>query len=147
MKLSQYFDLDEFIISQAASRRGIDNTPNPKVINNLKLLCKNILDPAREALGPLKISSGFRCTALNNAVGGSKTSAHTLGYAADIIPLKASKMELAKWISKNVEFDQLILEFGTKDNPDWIHVSVDPKNRKQVLQILGKSGFKPINLI
>ena len=144
--LSDNFQLWEFVTSQTASREGIDNTPPLQIVENLKKLCERILEPARFALGPLRISSGYRCTQLNKLVGGSATSGHPLGFCADVIPLKVSKMEFARWISRNCKFDQIILEFGKKDNPDWIHVSADPKSRNQVLQILHGTGYVPVKL-
>lgn len=145
-KLSEHFQLWEFVTSQTAERAGIDNTPSATVVGNLKKLCEQLLEPARFALGPLRISSGYRCVALNRAVGGSSTSAHVLGFAADVIPLKVTKMEFAKWVVKHVPFDQVILEFGQKDNPAWIHVSADPKHRCEVLQILAGTSYQKIKI-
>lgn len=142
--LSQHFKLWEFVISQTAQRKGIDNSPNEIVINNLRILCETILEPARSALGPLRVSSGYRSEALNKAVGGSSTSAHQFGWAADILPINCSKIDFAKWVIHNVPFDQVILEFGTKTNPSWIHVSADPLKRKQVFQILNGTGYVPV---
>lgn len=133
--LSKHFKLWEFVTSQTAARHGINNTPPLAVIDRLSTLCQQILEPARQAVGPLRISSGYRCPALNSAVGGSKTSAHMQGYAADVIPLSANKMELAHWVKSNCKFDQIILEFGTLSNPSWIHISCDPKGRRQVFRI------------
>lgn len=144
MILSKNFVLDEFIISQTAQRFGIDNTPSEEVIDCLKILCDTILQPARDVFGPIKISSGYRCPKLNRLVGGRETSGHKLGYCADIIPLNTTKRELAKWLSKNVPFDQLILEFGTVEEPAWIHVSSDPRLRHQTLQVIYKS--RPVKI-
>lgn len=146
-KLSPNFSLWEFVISQTATRKGIDNTPTEEVVKNIKTLCRTILEPAREALGPIRISSGYRCAALNVAIGGSKTSAHQVGFAADILPVKATKLEFAKWVVANTVFDQVILEFGTHLNPDWIHVSADPRFRKQVLEILKGTAYIPIKIL
>lgn len=146
MNLSKNFKLVEFTTSQTAQRFGIDNTPSDEVIECLKNLCETILQPARDALGPIVISSGYRCPKLNRLVGGSETSGHKLGYCADILPLNVSKKELAKWISENVPFDQLILEYGTVEDPAWIHVSSDPRLRGQVLQIIRGSRYTPIKL-
>ncbi len=144
-KLSEHFSLGEFITSQTASRKGIDNTPSPEVVERLRKLCTDILEPARAALGPMRISSGFRCEKLNVAIGGSKTSAHCKGYAADIIPLQVSRREFAKWVKDHCNFDQIILEFGTLENPDWIHVSNEPRFRKQVLRT-ANGGYVAINI-
>lgn len=146
MKLSEHFSLWEFTTSQTAARKGIDNTPTQDVINNLTILCTQILEPARLALGPLRISSGYRSPRLNKAIGGSKSSAHCLGWAADVIPLQATNLMLAQWITKNCEFDQVILEYGSKSSPSWIHVSADPRSRKQVMQILAGTGYQEIKL-
>lgn len=134
MNLTTNFQLKEFVVSSTADRLGIDNTPTPGEIENLRTLCKQILQPARDALGPLKITSGFRSAALNLAVGGSSTSAHRKGFAADVVPLNAGTKELAVWVKENCKFDQIILEFGTLDNPNWIHLSAEPRNRKEVLR-------------
>jgi hypothetical protein len=133
-KLSDHFALHEFIDSQTASRKGIDNTPSQEVVDRLRKLCTDILEPARAALGPMRISSGFRCEKLNVAIGGSKTSAHCKGYAADVIPFNVTRREFAKWVKDHCNFDQIILEFGTPENPDWIHVSNEPRFRKQILR-------------
>ncbi|MGE4169157.1 MAG: D-Ala-D-Ala carboxypeptidase family metallohydrolase [Candidatus Margulisiibacteriota bacterium] len=145
-KLSEHFQLWEFVTSQVAQRNGINNNPTPEVIQCLKKLCETVLEPARFALGPLRISSGYRCPALNKAVGGAATSAHQFGFAADVLPLKVSKLEFAKWIVKNVPFDQIILEYGTEADPAWIHVSADPRHRKKVMRILNGTGYQKINL-
>jgi zinc D-Ala-D-Ala carboxypeptidase len=148
--LSEHFSLSEFTISQTAERYGIDNTPPAIVIERLTDLCKTILEPARTQLGALRISSGYRCDALNKRVGGSPSSAHVLGYAADVVPLAVSKKTLARWVKTNCRFDQVILEFGAKSmegEPSWIHISSDPRFRGQTLRIFtGSGGYQPINL-
>lgn len=146
MKLSEHFSLWELTVSQTAERNGIDNTPTQTVINNLTTLCTQILEPARLALGSLRISSGYRSPKLNRAVGGSKTSAHCLGWAADVIPLEATKLAFATWVARNCDFDQIIWEYGSKYEPAWIHVSADPRNRKQILRILAGTGYQEIQL-
>jgi hypothetical protein len=142
--LSPNFRLFEFTTSPTADRNGIDNKPNAKETANLKKLCKQILQPAREALGPLKINSGFRNEALNNLVGGVPTSDHRLGFAADVVPMDGNTRGLAEWVVKNCpKFDQVILEFGTPEQPRWIHLSVAPANRKEVLRA-EKVGTKTV---
>ena len=145
-KLSEHFILPEFVTSQMASRLGIDNTPNDAVIEHLRKLCETILEPARLACGALKISSGYRCAELNKVVGGAANSGHLLGWCADVIPLEMSKLQFAKWVLNNRKFDQLILEFGTVDDPDWVHVSSDPRSRGQVLRILNAGKYEEVSL-
>jgi len=145
VQLSDHFALWEFTTSQEAERRHIDNTPSAEVVSHLRTLCQQILEPARAALGPLRISSGYRSPALNAAVGGSKNSAHMQGFAADVIPLQTTKMAFAKWVADHCTFDQIILEFGTPAEPAWIHVSCDPQNRKQILKTID-GGYAPATL-
>lgn len=139
--LSADFQLWEFVVSVTADQNGIKNLPNETEITHLRLLCQKILQPAREALGPLKISSGFRSEELNKFIGGVPNSDHRLGYAADIIPYNTGTLELARWVVKNCpNFDQVISEFGTAKNPNWIHLSAAPRNRRQVLRAIYKNG-------
>lgn len=146
MQLSENFSLWEFTISQTAQRQGINNQPGAREIEHLKRLCDQILQPARDALGPLHVSSGYRCPALNKRVGGSSTSDHPLGFAGDIVPVECPKLKFAHWVAANCDFDQIILEFGTKEEPSWIHVSANPRNRKQVLRILKGTGYQSVIL-
>ncbi len=98
----------------------------------------------------MKISSGFRSEKLNKFVGGAVKSDHRLGYAADVIPVNATTRKLAEWVVRNCrEFDQVILEFGTISNPNWIHLSAAPNNRKQVLRATYKDKkviYQPIKI-
>lgn len=142
MNLTTNFHLWELVQSSTADRLGIDNTPNEEEIRNLQKLCEKILQPARDALGPIKISSGFRSEELNTAVGGVSDSDHRLGFAADVIPVSVSTRRLAEWVTQNCpEFDQVILEFGTLDDPNWIHLSAAPRNRKEVLRATREDGI------
>ena len=138
MKLSDNFSLDEFTKSQTALRNDIDNTPNKTQLTNLKALCTNILQPIRNYfLMPVIISSGFRCTALNKMIGGSSSSQHTEGKAADIEIFGVKNDELSDWIHTNCSYDQLILEFydGVNPNSGWVHVSFcSKKNRHEKKQ-------------
>ena len=133
----KYFTLSELTASATAKRKGIDNTPNGEQKANLTALVANILDPLREAYGkPIVVSSGFRCTKLNKAVGGVAKSQHTTGEAADIHTLSdrpADNKKLFELIQKlGLPFDQLIDEYGY----NWVHVSYSSgKNRKEVLHI------------
>lgn len=148
--LSADFKLWEFVTSPTADQNGIKNVPNETEIAHLRRLCQQILQPARKALGPLKISSGFRSEKLNKFVGGAEKSDHRLGYAADVIPVNAGTRKLAEWVVKHCrEFDQVILEFGTLNNPNWIHLSAAPSNRRQILRATYKEKkiiYQPIKL-
>ena len=144
MKLSKNFALSEFVKSQAGDRLGIDNTPSQVVINNLKLLVSNVLQPVRDHYGKtVVVSSGYRSPALNKAVGGAKTSDHMTGCAADIEIPGVANYDLAVYISNNLSFTQVILEFYTPGIPDsgWVHVSYDSGDlRKQTLTATRKDG-------
>lgn len=141
INLTTNFQVRELLRSTTADRLGIDNTPTPREIDHLRTLCQQILQPAWNALGPLTINSGFRSAALNRAVGGSSTSAHRKGFAADVVPVNVGTKELAVWVKNNCQFDQIILEFGTLQNPNWIHLSAEPRNRKEVLRATsGQNG-------
>jgi hypothetical protein len=148
MKLSNSFNLIEFTSSETASRRGIDNTPSIAVIENLRLLCENVLQPLRDKYGKsINITSGYRSPKLNKAIGGSSTSQHCFGQAADIQVDKKDYLKVWE-ILKTLPFDQIIFEFGTESAPDWIHVSfVQGKNRGQKLKavknIFGKTEYLP----
>ena len=140
MQLSKNFSLSEFTKSSTAIRLGIDNTPNEEQIENLKQLTTKVLQPARDELGPMIITSGFRSAQLNSAVNGSPRSQHVTGNAADVESLAGvSTYDLACWIMDNCEFDQLILEYYTPGDPNsgWVHVSyvTDRPNRNEVLTI------------
>ncbi len=134
MRLSANFYLSEFITSQTATRRGIDNYPSDEKIDYIQDLCDNILEPVREwAQSPVVISSGYRCPALNAAVGGSPHSQHTLGQAADIEIPGVDNCDLCRWIEDNLVFDQLILEFhdhNLNPNSGWVHVSFNRDDNK-----------------
>ena len=147
MKLSKNFSLAELTKSQAALRLGLDNSPTPLVVQSLEQLCINVLQPVRDYFGPVIISSGYRSERLNWAIGGSNTSQHCFGQAADFECPGNSNYDVAAWISKNLPFDQLILEFYTAGNPSsgWIHVSWknDQINRNKILTA-SKEGGKTV---
>ena len=133
MRLSKNFTLAELTKSEAALRKGLDNTPSLTVIDNLQALVDNVLQPVREHFKlAVKVNSGYRSPEINEAVGGSKTSDHCKGMAADIEIPGVSNYMLALWISQNLKYTQLILEFYTPGVPDsgWVHVSYDPDNLK-----------------
>ncbi len=143
MQLSNNFTLNEFLISQTASRLGIDNTPPEFVIENLKALCHNILQPLRDNYGPVVVTSGYRCPELNKAIGGAVNSQHLEGKAADIHIPSLSNDNLARIIAANFEFDQVILEFYTlgKPNSGWVHVSYNTAgNKKEELTAVKQNG-------
>lgn len=150
MKLTANFSLAEMIKSETALRHGLDNTPPQNVIDNLRVLCEQILQPVREAYGRgVKVNSGYRSPDVNAAVGGSRTSDHCRGMAADIEIPGIPNADLAQYIADNFDFTQLILEFYTPGVPDsgWVHVSYDPANlKKQTLTAMrenGKTVYKP----
>ena len=137
MQLSEHFNLNEFTISQTATRKGIDNTPSAPVIERLRMLAAT-LERVRGLLGnsPIRISSAYRCKELNRAIGSGDSSAHLLGYAVDFTcPIFGTPKEVAQEIAaSNIKFDQLIYE-GT-----WIHLSIDPRNRRELLTATFKNG-------
>lgn len=141
MYLSPSFSLSEFVKSPTAIRLGIDNTPTDNVIENLRELCINVLQPIRNKWGlPVVINSGYRSPALNKAVGGASSSQHVLGQAADIEIMGVNNADLWKFIRSNLPFDQLIAEYLQPNDPNagWIHVSYKKfENRKQALSCVG----------
>ena len=144
--LTTHFSLSEMIRSQTATRKGIDNTPSSDSIINLQQLCIHILEPIRNSLGVVRISSGYRSPELNEAIGGSKTSQHCKGEAADVTVDGISNRELYEWIkSSDLPIDQCICEFpDLQGEPAWIHVSFSlGKNRRQFL-VAKKVGRKTI---
>lgn len=141
MKISKHFTLMEMTMSTTAKRLGIDNTPSSEAIQSMKLLAERVLEPVREYIGePVRINSGYRSVELNKKVGGSKTSQHCLGEAADIFCFNKNS-EIFHFIKNNLEFDQLIWEFGDEQEPDWVHVSYrDNRMRGQVLIANKRNG-------
>lgn len=144
MQLSKNFSLEEMTKSETALRHDMDNTPGEAEINNLKTLCEKVLQPVRDHFAKgVKVNSGYRHPEVNAKVGGSKTSDHCKGQAADIEIPGVPNHELAQWISNNLEFTQVILEFYTQGVPDsgWVHVSYDPENlKKQELTAVKQNG-------
>lgn len=147
MKISEHLDLSELIRSESAKRRGIANMPTEAHIANLKLLAEKVFEPIRNNFRcPIHISSGYRSAELNKAVGGATTSQHSSGEAIDIdmdgSPNGVTNKMVFDYIKKYLEFDQLIWEFGSAENPDWVHVSYEStgKQRKQVLKAYKENG-------
>jgi zinc D-Ala-D-Ala carboxypeptidase len=150
MNLSPNFTLSEMTKSETALRHGMDNTPNQEQISNMQLLAIKVLQPVRDHYKRgVKVNSGFRHPDVNAKVGGSRTSDHCRGMAADIEIPGVANAELATWIQQNLDYTQLILEFYTPGVPDsgWVHVSYDPANlKKQVMTAMregGKTVYKP----
>jgi hypothetical protein len=146
MQLSKNLSLAEVIRSETAKRKGISNMPTEAHIENFKLLAEKVFQPIREHFGvPIHISSGYRSKALNESIKGSSTSQHCSGEAIDIDMdgTAITNAAIFNYIKDNLEFDQLIWEFGTDTNPDWVHVSYEStgKQRKQILKAK-KSGGK-----
>ena len=144
MNLTKNFTLHEMTKSETALRHDLDNTPDQAVISNLQALAVNVLQPIRDHFARgVKVNSGFRNPEVNAKVGGSRTSDHTRGMAADIEIPGVPNHELAEWIKANLPYTQLILEFYTRGVPDsgWVHVSYDPANlKKQDLTAIRENG-------
>ena len=152
MKISDHISFKEAIRSNTAKRLNIDNSPNSYQISNMVGTAVKIFEPLREWVGgPVKINSFFRCEKLNRAIGGAKRSQHMEGRAMDLDDTFGHKTnaEMYKFIKENLNFDQLIWEFGDDENPDWIHVSYvsDDENRGRCLiaeKIDGKTKYRNI---
>ena len=147
MKLTENFTLSEMVKSETALRNNLDNTPGAAEIANLKVLAEKVLQPIRDHYKKgIKVNSGFRHPNVNAAVGGSRTSDHTKGQAADIEIPGVANAELAEYIKSNLKFTQLILEFYTPGVPDsgWVHVSYDPGNLKCQVMTAYKKGGKTV---
>jgi zinc D-Ala-D-Ala carboxypeptidase len=154
MQLSKNLALAEVTRSETAKRKGISNMPTPEHIENFKKLAENVFQPIREHFGkPIHLSSGYRSAALNKAIGGAgktvngvyiPSSQHCKGEAIDIDMdgTDIKNAEIFNFIKDNVNFDQLIWEFGTDANPNWVHVSYnsDGPQRKQILKAVKKGG-------
>lgn len=150
MNLTANFSLHELSKSETALRMGLDNTPDDEATENLRLLCEKVLQPVRDHYGKgVKVNSAYRSPESNAAVGGSKTSDHCKGMAADIEIPGVANADLAQWIMDNLDYTQLILEFYTPGIPDsgWVHVSYNPADlRKQELtatKVAGKTQYLP----
>lgn len=139
MKLTKNLSLQEMLKSRTATRLGLSNSPNEEHVKNMQALAENIFQPLRDYFGvPIHISSGYRSEALNKAIGGSKSSQHCKGEAIDIDRdgySQPDNAQIFEYIKKNLDFDQMIWEFGTQQNPEWVHVSHkrDGKNRAELL--------------
>ena len=142
MKISKHLTLAELTRSESAKRLGISNMPTQEHIENLKQLAEHIFEPIREHFGePIYISSGYRSQKLNAAIGGAINSQHNRGMAIDIdMDGTTIKNSAIFDYAKTLPFDQLIWEFGTKDNPDWVHISYSSLNRREILYARKQKG-------
>jgi zinc D-Ala-D-Ala carboxypeptidase len=151
-KISEHISYKEGVYSTTAKRLGIDNTPDAYALQNMELLAEKVFEPLREYVnGPIAINSFYRSPELNQAIGGSSKSQHCEGRAIDIDDTYGymSNKEMYEYIKNNLDFDQIIWEFGTDDNPDWVHVSyVDHDfNRQRCLKAYKENGKTKYKLI
>ena len=151
-KISDHITLSEGVNSYTAKRKGIENIPDEYQITNMYILANKVFEPLRKWVGgPIKINSFFRSVKLNKAIGGSGKSQHCHGQAIDIDDTygKATNAEMYQWIKENLDFDQIIWEFGNDDSPDWVHVSYVSKddNRKRCLRAYKGNGKTLYNII
>lgn len=152
MKISKHISEHEGVYSRTALRLNIDNTPEPYHLVNMQVIAEVIFEPLREwAGGPIKINSFYRCSELNSAIGGSVKSQHCEGRAIDLDDTFGHKTnaQMFQYIKDNLDFDQLIWEFGDDSNPNWVHVSyvsVDENRRKclKAYKLNGKTKYKVI---
>ena len=146
MKLTQNFSLEELTRSDTAERKGIDNSPTAEHIHNLAELCENVLQPLRDKVKhSIRVTSGYRSEKLNNAIGGSKTSEHSFGKAADIKLIidgeNKSEILYLAILEMGIPFRQMIWEFGDEETPSWVHISFNKDdNKKQTLKAYKNNG-------
>ena len=143
--ISKHISDKEGMYSTTAIRRGLDNTPDAEQLLNMKLLAKKVFEPLREWVGgPIRINSFFRGSELNTAIGGSTSSQHCKGQAMDIDDGGCNKTnaEMYRFIKDELEFDQMIWEFGDDDDPNWVHVSYvsENENRNRCLKAYKDKG-------
>jgi len=143
-KISKHISYKEAVNSNYAKKHNIENDPDDEQLENMKLIAKEVFEPLREWVGgPIKVNSFFRSTDLNSGINGSKTSSHLKGQALDITTMGLkTNLEIFNYIKDNLEYDQVIWEYGRK-NPVWIHVSYKAKNnRKQALVVKEVGEYK-----
>jgi hypothetical protein len=153
MKISDHITYAEAIHSNTAKRKGIDNTPSEAQVTAMKLLAEKVFEPLRKWVGgPIKVNSFFRSEALNESIGGASSSQHCKGQAIDIDDVygKKTNADMYHWIQTNLDYDQMIWEFGTDMQPNWIHVSYvsEEKNRNKCLKAYkehGRTKYKVIS--
>ena len=152
MKISEHVSYNEAIYSDTALRLNIKNEPNDYQISNMVGIANHVFEPLREYVGgPIKITSMFRNEILNRAIGGAKRSQHMEGRAMDLDDTFGHKTnaEMYKFIKENLNFDQLVWEFGTDENPNWVHVSYvsDEENRNRCLKAERVNGKTVYSII
>jgi zinc D-Ala-D-Ala carboxypeptidase len=145
MSISKHISYKEGVYSRTALRRGIKNNPNAEQMENMVAIAEEVFEPLRMWVGgPIKINSFFRSPELNKAIGGSGKSQHCHGQAIDLDDTfgRATNAEMYEFIKQNLDFDQMIWEFGDDENPDWVHVSYVSldQNRNRCLKAYKKSG-------
>ena len=126
-RLTANFTLEEL----TKTRFSLDNTPSPQVVENLRTLCEKVLQPLRDAVGPVNVTSGYRSKLVNQAVNGARNSDHLYGYAADLQSPDGDHRKIYDWLKANAMFSQLIYEFGNDKQPQWVHVSYNPNDLKR----------------
>jgi zinc D-Ala-D-Ala carboxypeptidase len=152
-QLSPNLSLKEVIKSATAIKHGIDNTPSPEHFENLVAIANKVFQPAREHFGvPIAVTSGYRSPDLNKRIGGSATSQHCHGQALDLdadVYGKITNAQIFNYIKANLDYDQLIWEFGDDNNPNWVHVSYkkDGGNRKKTMRAVKRNGKTSYDLI
>lgn len=145
MRISKHISYKEATQSQTAVRKGISNDPDAYQLQNMQVIAEKVFEPLREHFGvPIAINSFYRSQKLNKAIGSSPGSQHTQGRAIDLDDTLGgvSNKQMFDYIRENLDFDQLIWEFGDKNNPAWVHVSYvsDSENRRRVLKASKKNG-------
>lgn len=126
-RLTANFTLDEL----TRTRFALDNTPTPQVVENLRTLAEKVLQPLRDAVGPVNVTSGYRSKLVNEAANGARNSDHLWGYAADLQSPDGDHRKIYDWLKANAMFSQLIYEFGNDAQPQWVHVSYNSKDLKR----------------
>jgi len=152
MSISKHISYKEGVYSRTATRLGIKNNPNAEQMKNMVAIAEEVFEPLRAYVGgPIKINSFFRSPELNKAIGGSTKSQHCHGQAIDLDDTfgRCTNAEMFEFIKNNLDFDQIIWEFGDDDNPDWVHVSYvsEDENRNRCLKAYkenGKTNYKVI---
>jgi len=146
-KISAHISYTEATKSKTAINRGINNAPNKETLKRMKYVANEVFEPLREHFGvPIAITSFYRCRELNSAIGGSSTSEHVYGSAMDIdadVLQMISNKDVFNYIKNNLDFNQLIWEFGTDKEPAWVHVSCKKEgNKKQILKAYKEKNWR-----